>query len=154
MSYIDQSIMPNETLLYRTKKHYIMFLPSAVWTAGAIFFLFNPNDYVKYAGLVFGALALFFWLGAFLDYSVSEFGITDKRVLMREGFFVKHVNETLLSTLANVSVNQNPLGQILNYGVVIIKTYGGDDDPFMDIPNPNEFKKQLQIQLVANQSKT
>ncbi len=147
MSYIDQSILPDEQILYRTKKHYIMFLPSALWTIGAIFLLLNSNPMVVKVSGLFAVIAAFYWIGAYLTYTVSEFAVTNKRILMREGFFLKHTNDTRLATISNVFVTQNPLGQILNYGVVVIKTYGGDEDPFRDIPLPFEFKKCLQIQL-------
>jgi uncharacterized membrane protein YdbT with pleckstrin-like domain len=147
MSYIDDNILPDEKLLYRTRKHYVIFLQPALWTVAAVFFFVNSNDYIVKAGLVFAAIACVFWLTALLNYGFSEFAITDKRILMREGFFLKHINDTRMTTIANIEVNQNPLGQILNYGVLIIKTYGGSDDPFMDIPKPFEFKKVLQLQL-------
>jgi uncharacterized membrane protein YdbT with pleckstrin-like domain len=147
MSYIDQTILPDETILYRTKKHYIVFLQPALWSIGALILFFNASPYVMYSGTVFALIAAFFWIITFLNFSVSEFAITNKRIIMREGFFVKHTNETRLSTIANVGVDQSIFGQILGYGIVTIKTYGGDDDPFSDIPNPFVFKKQLQTQL-------
>lgn len=147
MSYIDNNTLPGEQILYRTKKHYIVFLQPLLWTLGAVILSLNGNPYVFKTGLVFTGIALFFWIVTFLNYSVSEFAVTNKRVMMREGFFIKHTNETRINTISNIGVDQNIFGQLLNYGVIIIKTYGGDDDPFMDIDNPFEFKKFLQAQL-------
>lgn len=147
MGYIDRTMLPDEKILYRTKKHYIVFLQPALWACGALFFLLNASPYVVKAGWVFAAIAFFSWLNAYVNYAVSEYAITNKRLIMCEGFFIKHTNDTRLATISNLNVDQTLFGQILNYGVLIIKTYGGDDDPFMDIPKPFEFKNCLQMQL-------
>ena len=153
MNYIDQNVLPDEKILYRTKKHIIVFLTPLLWTLAALFLSLNGSPYVFKAGLVFGGIALYSWAMTYLNYSVSEFAVTDKRIMMREGFFLKHTNETRISTISNVGVDQNIFGQMLNFGVIIIKTYGGDDDPFMDIDKPFEFKKFLQMQLEKVSSK-
>jgi uncharacterized membrane protein YdbT with pleckstrin-like domain len=147
MTYFEKSILPDEQILYRTKKHYIIFLNPFLWTCAAIFLFTLPNPFMLKISMVFGAIALFFWLVKLLDYSVSEYAVTTKRILMREGFFIRHINETRIATISNVNIDQNIFGQILNFGVIIIKTYGGDDDPFLDIPKPFLFKKVLETQL-------
>ncbi len=73
--------------------------------------------------------------------------MTNKRILMREGFFFKHTNEMRLSTIANIAVNQSLLGQMLNYGTVIVHAFGGDPDPFMQMAFPNDFHKHVQQEL-------
>ncbi len=147
MSYLDHNILPDEQILYRTKKHYIIFLSPVVWTCAAIFLLSVDNTYVNKAAYLFGLIALLAWLNQLLIYSVSEYAVTTKRIIMREGFFVRHVNETRIATISNVNIDQNVFGQILNFGAIIIKTYGGDDDPFTDIPRPFVFKRILEMQL-------
>ena len=147
MNYIDQNILPDEQILYRTKKHYIVFLQPVLWTCGALIFLLSGNPYIIKSGMVFGVIALCSWIFAYLNYSVSEFAVTNKRIIMCEGFFFKHTNETRINTIANLNIDQNLLAQILDYGTIIVKTYGGNDDPFMDIPKPMAFKRQLELQL-------
>lgn len=146
-NYIDQNLLPDEKVLYRTKKHYIIFFQPAVWTLATIAILFYPHPFVSAIAALFAVIMLFSWGNAWLNYTVSEYAVTTNRILMREGFFQKHVNETRIATIANVNIIQGPLGQVLNFGTVVIKTYGGDDDPFVEIPKPTEFKKQLEIQL-------
>jgi uncharacterized membrane protein YdbT with pleckstrin-like domain len=147
MSYLDHNILPDEEILYRTRKHYILFLTPFLWTCATLFLFSQHNIYIDKAAYVFGIIAILAWLYQLLLYSVSEYAVTTKRILMREGFFVRHINETRIATISNVNIDQNIFGQILNYGTIIIKTYGGDDDPFMDIPKPFIFKRVLEIQL-------
>jgi uncharacterized membrane protein YdbT with pleckstrin-like domain len=147
MSYIDKNLLPDEQLIYRTKKSLIVFVTPFLWTVGAIIFLLNSNPFIIKAAAIFGVIALASWLNTLLLYVTSEFAITDKRVMMKEGFFFRHSNETRLTTIAKVSVTQSLLGQALNYGTVFINAFGGDTDPFTGIDSPIEFQKKLQERL-------
>jgi uncharacterized membrane protein YdbT with pleckstrin-like domain len=117
----------------------------------ALFFVLNPNPFVQKASILVVIAALFYWINQLLMYYFSEFAVTNIRVMMREGFFIRHTNDTRLSALANVTVNQSLIGQWLNYGSVYIHSFGGPSDPFRDIDKPLEFQKILQEQLYAIQ---
>jgi uncharacterized membrane protein YdbT with pleckstrin-like domain len=151
--YIDKNLLADEKVLYRTKKHYIIFLLPFLWTATALFFLINPNPYVVRIAYILLIGSAFAWLNQFLLYWVSEFAITNMRVMMREGFFYRHTNETRLTAIANVGVNQSLLAQALNYGTVFINTFGGETDTFTEMNAPLKFQKQLQELLYSMQSK-
>jgi uncharacterized membrane protein YdbT with pleckstrin-like domain len=146
---ISKNLIADETVLYSTKKHFIIFLVPFFWTLLALFFLTNANPFVvkiSYGLLLLSSLA---WLNQFLLYSASEFAITNKRVMMREGFFYRHTNETRLSAIANVGVNQSLLAQAFNYGTLFINTFGGETDKFTEINGPIEFQKKLQELLYS-----
>ncbi len=107
----------------------------------------NANPFVVKLAFVPGIASLLAWANEFLDYTTSEFAVTTKRLLMTEGFFTRHTNQARLSTLTNISTEQSLLGQILNYGTVVINTFGGMNDAFPEIPAPNVFQKHVQAQL-------
>ena len=65
---------------------------------------------------------------------------------MREGFFYRHTNETRLATISQINVNQSLLGQILNFGTVIINAFGAFDT-FTMIAKPFLFQKYVNEQL-------
>jgi uncharacterized membrane protein YdbT with pleckstrin-like domain len=147
MSYIDKNLLPDEQIIYRTKKSLIIFINPLLWTIGAIIFLLNENPFIIKAAAIFGLIAIGSWLNTLLTYVTSEFAVTNKRIMMKEGFFFRHSNETRLTTVAKVSVNQSLLAQVLNYGTVFINAFGGDTDAFTAIDSPVEFQKQTQEQL-------
>lgn len=151
MSFVNKNLLPNEKVLFRTKKHLIIFLYPLIWTIITCLFFLHPNPIVHIAALFPLGLVALFWLNQFLIYYVSEFAITNIRIIMREGFFVRHVNDTRLNTIANVNVNQSLVGQALNYGTVIINSFGGGTDPFKEIAKPIAFQNQLQNQLYHTQ---
>ena len=136
MSYLDKNLIPGEEIAFRTKKNLILFLMPVVWTMIVVKIGFIP-----------AIATAVVWINGWLDYVTSEFAVTNKRVFMKEGFFFRHINETQLRTISNVTINQSLIGRIMNYGTVWVNTFGGENDPFTEIASPNEFQKQVQIQL-------
>lgn len=147
MGFIERNLLPDEQVIYRTKKHYIIFLAPAFWTCVIFIFYFNSNDYVQKAAFIPAIAALFYWAKELLNYYTSDFVVTTKRIIMKEGFFFRHTNETRLTTISNVTINQDLLGQALNYGTVLINSFGGETDPFLQIASPLEFQKYALGQL-------
>jgi len=148
-NYINKNLISDETVLYRTKKHFIIFMVPFFWTLMALFFLMNANPLIVKISYFLVILSSLSWVNQFLLYSVSEFVITNKRVMMREGFFYRHTNETRLSAIANVGVNQSLLAQALNYGTLFINTFGGETDTFTEMNAPIQFQKKLQELLYS-----
>lgn len=147
MSFLEKNLLPDEEIIYRTRKHWIIFLTPFLLSIAAIFCLLNNNSFVVNMSIFPAAAAVILWLTQWLIYITSEFAITNKRIRMREGFFYRHTNETRLATIADVTITQSLAGQLLNYGTVFINAFGGAEDPFTQIKAPNEFQKQLQVQL-------
>jgi uncharacterized membrane protein YdbT with pleckstrin-like domain len=143
----ESQLLPEEKILFQTKKHFIIFLPSILTTLACFFFLFNGNPYVVKFAFLPAIAALLCWANDSLNYITSRFAVTTKRVRMREGFLYKHISEMRLATIANITVTQSLLGQVLNYGTVIIYPFGGNADPFEQIADPNTFVKQVELQM-------
>jgi uncharacterized membrane protein YdbT with pleckstrin-like domain len=144
---IEKNLLPDEQIVYQTRKHFIIFFAPVIWTIATIILLFNSNPLIVKVALAPGIVAALAWLNQWLDYITSVFVVTNKRVMMKEGFFTRHANELRLATVSNMTVNQSLLGQLLDYGIVVINPFGGNNDIFRDIAHPFEFQKQTQTQL-------
>lgn len=147
MSKIEKNLLPDEQILYRTRKHWIIFFAPAVWALAAVIFVFNSNPWVVMAAIAPAAAAVILGFGKWLDYITSEFVLTNKRVMMREGFFTRHTSELRLATVSNMNVDQSLIGQFFDYGTVITSPFGGKEDVFTEIAHPFEFQRQVQMQL-------
>jgi len=147
MSYIDKNLLADEQIIYRTKKHFIIFFTPAFWLAVALFCRFNSNPIL--INIAFGPAIVALLTGGYqwLNYVTSEFAITNKRVMMKEGFFFRHANELRLATVSNISIVQSLLGQMLNYGSIVINPFGGNNDVFTQIASAGKFEKAAQEQL-------
>lgn len=154
MSYIDNNLLPDEKVVYRSHLHWIIFTRAALWFAVAIFFHYI-NFYVSpllapyYQFVIFIPIMIGFVdiITSLIKYSTTEFGITNKRVIMKMGFIRRYSSENFLQKIENIQVEQSIPGRILNYGTVIIIGTGGTREAFNLVADPLAFRKQVQIQV-------
>lgn len=154
-SYIENNLMNDESIVYRANLHWIIFLWPIVWFLVAIIIIAAGIgvEAVKDAAFVASIPLLFAILTGirpFIKYSTSEFGITNKRVIIKVGFIRRDSLEALLDRVANIHVSQDVLGRFLNYGSIIVTT-GGTESPFHKIESPLEFRKKVQEQITVVQ---
>lgn len=146
MSYIEKSLLPRESVVYRAKLHWIVFF----WPA--LFVLLAVISYaggVPELGVLCVVLAVLTGLSSFTTYTTSEFGVTNKRVILKVGFIRRHSLETLLGKVEAISVDQGILGRILGYGTIVVGGTGGTRGAFHKISAPLEFRKRVQEQIAS-----
>lgn len=148
MSYIDKNLLPDERILFRTKKHLIIFLPTLVLAIFSIvaFKYMHANQILQLVEWAPSVIVLLIGSSAGLNYLFSDFAVTNKRVMMREGFFFRHANELRLATISQVNIDQSLLGQILNYGTVSLNAFGAYDAYTM-VADPFVFQRAVNEQL-------
>jgi len=149
MSYIENNLMSSESVIYRAKLHWVVFLWPAIWFVIALI-IFSGGDAAAAGGGVI-VIAILTGISSFIDYSTSEFGITNKRVLAKVGFIRRKSLEVLLTKVEGIQVNQGILGRVLGYGSVIVSGTGGAKDPFHKITAPLEFRRKAQEQIASVQ---
>ncbi|MBI3582442.1 MAG: PH domain-containing protein [Nitrospinae bacterium] len=148
MAYIDQNLMTGERIIYRAKLHWIVFLfPSVFLFVALVVFL---NGYVS-AGVFFLLIAVLTVSSSLITFYTSEFGVTNKRVLIKVGLIRRNSIEMLLRKVEGIAVNQDIPGRILGYGTIIITGTGGSKEEFQKIDAPFEFRKKVQEQIEAVQ---
>jgi uncharacterized membrane protein YdbT with pleckstrin-like domain len=167
MSYLDNNLMPDEKVLYRAKPHWIIFWPTfLLLLIGLALFIFgikqplpttsptfhlNINTLVARLALL---LAIILAIPEFITYVTSEYGVTNRRVLMKTGFFRRISLDIRLSRVESIAVQQTLLGHLLNYGSILISGVGGSKDPFPTIASPLLFRQKIQEQLENGPTKT
>ncbi len=117
-NYVDSHLIMGETVVYSAKLHWIIYL-----TAKAILTL---------------------WIAPFIQQATSEFAITTKRVIIKEGLIARRTLEMNLSKIETVNVDQSIIGRILNYGSITIIGTGGTHEVFHNIAHPMQFRKAFQ----------
>ena len=150
MGYIDSNLMNGEKILYRGKLHWVVFLWPAIIFIIAIMFCGSGGNAAP-IGVLLIFIAMITGLISFIKYKTSEFGITNKRVIVKVGFISRNSLEVLLNKVEGIQVNQDILGRILDYGSITISGTGGTKDPFHKIEAPFEFRKKAQEQIAAIQ---
>jgi uncharacterized membrane protein YdbT with pleckstrin-like domain len=149
MGYIEQNLMPGENVTYRAKLHwFIFFWPIIITIIGLL--LLSSGDTAVFGVILFlvGIIAL---ISSAVRYATSEFGITDRRVMMKSGFIRRNSLELLLDKIEGVSVDQSILGRIVGYGNIIVTGTGGLRTPFKTITEPMEFRQRVYAHLTKEE---
>lgn len=157
MGFIEKNLMDGERIMYRAYLHWIIFMRPAVLfivflfliiCAGAIPSQFNLSNILSKSlsivSIIVLLVALISSISALIAYCTSEFGVTNSRVIMKQGFILRNSIEILLNKIEAIQVNQNITGRILNYGSIIISGTGGSKDPYHRISSPLKFRKKIQ----------
>ncbi len=150
MGYIEKNLMSNERLMYQAKLHWVVFLWPVTWLVIAIILFAAGGGAAAVGGLLL-LIAIVSGIVAFINVSTSEFGVTNKRVMVKVGWIRRNSLEVLLSKVEGIQVSQGILGRILGYGSVTVSGTGGTRDPFHKISGPLEFRRRAQEQIANAQ---
>jgi uncharacterized membrane protein YdbT with pleckstrin-like domain len=150
MSYIQDNLLPGEHIVYKANLHKIIFFWPAFWLVISIV-LFPIKDVGIPLGAIILLLSLILGTKAAMKFISSEFGVTNKRVLIKVGLIQRKSFETMLTKIEGIQVNQGILGRILNYGTIVVTGTGGSKEPFHSISSPLEFRKKVQEQVSRTQ---
>lgn len=116
-TYISETLIEGEQVTYEAKLHWIIFI-----SFRSLFTLF---------------------IHPLLERLSSEFAVTNKRVIWKEGIISRTTGEMNLGKIENVQVDQTILGRILNYGAVVLVGTGGTRESFNLISAPLRFRKAI-----------
>jgi uncharacterized membrane protein YdbT with pleckstrin-like domain len=141
MSYVDNSLIPDEQVVFRTHLHLVIFFIPVV-LLGISIWLFVYGFQVA-AESVLG-VALLWGLVKYVDYASSEFAVTNKRVIIKVGVLRRRTVEMLNTKVEAIAVNQGLLGRIFGYGDIVVTGTGGTNEPFNGISSPLEFRRAVQ----------
>jgi len=140
VGYIERNLLADEKIVYAARLHRMIFWkPVALIVLGGIFLLIQPI-----IGAVVIAIGLLAVTSPAIAYATSEFGVTNKRVIIKVGFLRRKTLELLLRHVETISVNQSVAGRLLDYGSVTLTGTGGIREPFDNIAAPLEFRRRIQ----------
>ena len=160
MSYVEQHLIPGESIQYQTRLHWIVMLghlTSAVFFAllGVLILVgrwvspkSSSSPMPMYLASLF-CLAIAAVLAAVGSFRrrATEMAVTNKRIIVKTGIADRRTVELLLSRVESVAVEEPPLGRILGYGTVIVRGIGGTPEVFQNIQHPLQFREQVQTQI-------
>ena len=146
MSYIDETLLPDEHVVYRTRLHWIIFARAAlVLIAGAATLVaFSTVPLAGAAVLLVGAVML---IPPLIAYQTTELGVTNKRMIVKVGFVRRRTLELLLRQVEALSVDQTLGGRMLGYGTLTLSGTGGVREIFHRVREPLELRRRIQGQV-------
>jgi uncharacterized membrane protein YdbT with pleckstrin-like domain len=118
VKYVNNHLIRDESVVFETKYHWVIF-----FTLKSLFTL---------------------TVAPLLQRALSEFVITNRRIIIKTGFIARSTFEMNLSKIESVNVDQTVTGRILNYGSITIIGTGGTREAFHNISKPLSFRKAFQ----------
>jgi len=168
MSYVDRNLVLGETLLYRTRHHWLVLLgPVAgglVLLVPGVALLIEAISLRATNGLAIGSATVspetmavvgaILMLAAIATFSygiakrnATEMAVTNRRVLIKTGMASRRTLDMMLSRVESIGVEETTLGRMLGYGSVVVRGTGGTPEPFLLIAHPQEFRRAVQEQI-------
>lgn len=129
MSYIEESLSTDERVEGLFKLHWVIWIPMVIWLILGI--------------ITFGVT----WLLAiyeFLKIRSIEAGVTNKRVILKNGIISRKTEEMKLSSIETVEIQQGVIGRILGLGTVKVTGRGISELVFRRISDPLAVKRQIE----------
>jgi uncharacterized membrane protein YdbT with pleckstrin-like domain len=160
VGYIENNLVPGETVLYKTRLHWIVLVGPlllsiflAALGIAALVGGYKVADQSR-TGLVAGGALLLMAAAIVLAIGLvrrnaTEVAVSNKRVLIKHGFVARKSIEVLLAKIESIGVDESVAGRMLGYGSVIVRGTGGTFETFNTIAHPNEFRRQVQQQIGA-----
>ena len=155
MGYVEHVLQPGETLLHKSKLHWLVYLPVlpflAIIVLGAALSSQMPSSGSEVTAavlpmslIVVGAgAAIIAWLRAWIRRATTELAVTDRRVIFKRGLIRRHTVEMNMDKVESVDVDQSILGRIFNYGDVTVRGTGASIEPLRLIDDPVGFRSRV-----------
>jgi len=168
MSYVDRNLVSGETLLYRTRHHWLVLLGPVtgglILLAPGVALLIEAISLRATNGLAIGSATVspetmavvgaILMLAAIATFSygiakrnATEMAVTNRRVLIKTGMASRRTLDMMLSRVESIGVEETTLGRMLGYGSVVVRGTGGTPEPFLLIAHPQEFRRAVQEQI-------
>ena len=145
MSYIENNLNTGEKINHFAKpsiKPSILFLIVFAPMVFLITFAFEISSIIEAVVWTIIISVVLLIRDIILIY-VSEYVITNKRVISKLGLIRRDVEEMNLGSIESVNLKQSILGRIFNYGDIIISGRGSSQVIFKQADSPVEIRKKI-----------
>jgi uncharacterized membrane protein YdbT with pleckstrin-like domain len=149
MSYTQSVLQPGERIVLMARLHWIEYWPAIVslvvgtvlvaweWRSGMADFIISGTV------IAFGAIFLATFFHAWFTRWITEFAITDRRVISKRGFIMRKTAEMNMDKIESVQVDQSVLGRMLDYGTVTVVGTGQGLEPIQRVASPIAFRNAI-----------
>jgi uncharacterized membrane protein YdbT with pleckstrin-like domain len=151
MKYVERVLQPDETIVYVTRLHWLVYARAVVLLIIAFIFLIAATKIeqplvvlaLKTVSAAFALLAITSALRALIRRLTTELAVTDRRVIFKTGMLRRHTLEMNRSKVETVGVDQSVTGRLLGYGTIIVRGTGGSFEPIPFIGEPLTFRSHI-----------
>ena len=124
MSYLEESLSAEEKVVAVFRQHWITRIWLVIWI---VLIVTIP-------------IAIYEWLRL----RTIEHGVTNKRVVFKQGIISRHTEEMKLGSIETVEIDQGIWGRILGFGDIKVTGRGISDVVFRRMDDPMEVKRRIE----------
>lgn len=155
MSYVNDNLMTGEVVLHQAKLHWGIFVGPAILLFIGVIIAISVGAGVGGGGGAFLALVILLLFAipillALKTYLTTEFAVTSRRVIVKEGFIRRVALELNHNRVEGLAVQQGVIARIFNAGTIVVMGTGGTKQPARFIVNPMEFRRNALEVIDAN----
>jgi uncharacterized membrane protein YdbT with pleckstrin-like domain len=179
MKYIrKRNLLETEELLYKpqlhwmfTIRHMVLTIPFFLLLLGfwalmrkyAGFFVWPGNVeistfavaiIIKYVFLAVLVLVLLVFICRIFQYLSTEYGVTNKRLIIKKGIIRVVITEIPFNRIESVQCLQGIMGRIFNYGTICISGVGGMKPLFYMVSRPYALMRKIADVMEKNKTVT
>lgn len=142
MSYVENNLMRDETVIYKANIHWFIFLPGVVLFAiGFITMLAAGGGGLVLVSVAAYLIGLYQIVSAAITKATTELAVTSKRVIAKVGLIRRATMELNHSKVESLNVAQGVWGRLFGYGTIVVNGTGGGTTPVPGIDHPMEFRR-------------
>ena len=117
-SYIENQLMAGEEVEYKAKTYWIVYLRGLFLITSGLVLVLSGVEALPTLLILLGIIASG-W--AFIQQSITELAITNKRVVEKFGVLRRHTFDQQLSKIEGINFDQGMLGRILGYASIVVR---------------------------------
>lgn len=142
MSYVDENLMRDETVVYKAQIHWFIFLPgTVVFAVGFLMMMAGSDGGMGVFGVLVCLIGVIMEIRAAITKATTELAVTSKRVIAKVGLIRRATMELNHSKVESLNVNQGIFGRLFGYGTIVVNGTGGGATPVPGIDHPMEFRR-------------
>jgi uncharacterized membrane protein YdbT with pleckstrin-like domain len=128
MSYLSRRLASGETVVYEGRFHWIQ------WTL--------PWLALLVLGII--VIGIFIWIREMMRLTTTRMIVTNRRVMLKKGFFTIHVDELILDSIEGAHIDQSIFGRIFGYGKLMLRGRGDTHVEFPTMNAPSRFSAAIE----------
>lgn len=146
MSYIQNNLQTGEEIRYKADIHWYIFVsPAVLLLLGTLFSSPRPG-FFSFIGGIMLLVGIFQLVRRLLLKMGNEYVVTNKKIILKSGFFSCNALELVLNKCEGLQINQSALGRIFGFGSIVVTT-GGATNVFKFVANPMKFRNEINSQI-------
>jgi hypothetical protein len=128
MSYISRRLAAGESIVYEGRFHFFQKL--VPWLALLLLGVF--------------IVGIVIWAGELIRQATTRWAVTNRRVMLKRGFFQVHMDELTLESIEGAHVDQSILGRMFGFGKLTLRGRGDTHIEFPTMDKPSHFRAAIE----------